>query len=191
MSQKTTIQTFGLFLGLAAIVALMPFVGSISQRGSQRNSDSRAGLEVGATLPSIQEVGWINGPGPKAEELTGKVVVVSAWRTNCPYCHKGMPALVEAYHRFRNTDVVFVGMTADGEENLDEINGYIRKYKVEWPNAYGAIKTFVAFKAEYIPGYWVIGRDGKVVWNKESEGTMEAAIEDALQATAAPESVDS
>ena len=79
MSQKTTVQTFGLFLALAGIVAVMPFVWSISQRASQRSGESRAGLEVGAALPSINGVGWINGPGPKADELKGKVVVVNAW----------------------------------------------------------------------------------------------------------------
>lgn len=190
MSQKTTIETFGLFLGLAAIVAVMPFVWSISPRGESR---SRAGLEVGATLPTINGVGWINGSAPKADELKGKVVVVNAWADFCPKCHQGMPALVETYHRFHGSDVVFIGMTNDDEGKLDDINSYIRKYKVEWPNVYGAEKSLIAFKAEYIPGYWVIGRDGKVVWNKdnESERSMESAIKEALQATVAPESVGS
>ncbi len=187
MSQKTTIQTFGLFLALAAIVAVMPFVWSVSQpRGN-----SRAGLEVGATMPSIKGVGWINGPGPQADEFKGKVVVLNAWADFCPNCHQGMPTLVAAYDRFHGSDVVFIGLTHDDESKLDAINSYIRKYNVEWPNAYGAIDSLIAFKAQYIPGYWVIGRDGKVVWNKGSDGTMESAIEDALKAAPAPASVGS
>ena len=53
----------------------------------------------------------------------------------------------------------------------------------------GANGSLIALKAAYIPGYWVIGRDGKVVWNKESEGTMESAIEAALQIPAASPTV--
>lgn len=196
MKQKTAIQTFGLFLALAAIVAAMPYLWSLSAQFSSMGTamdSSRAGLEVGAELPEVTGIGWLNGDGPKANELAGKVVVVHAFADFCPKCHGGMPDLVQLQRKFKPQGVVFVGITTDGHERQESdaqaeqvaaLKRYLKKYGADWPIAYGAVSTMMAFKAEYIPGYWVIGRNGKVVYNKASETTIEAAIDSALHAHA-------
>lgn len=195
MNQKTALQTFGLFLTLAGIVAAMPYFWSLSARMSANSVDtSHAGLEVGAALPELSGVGWLNGESPKAEDFAGKVVVVHAFADFCPKCHRGMPNLVELQQKYKERGVVFVGITTDGHERqeadaqADQIAGlkrYLKKYGADWPIAYGAIESLTAFKAEYIPGYWVIGRDGKVVYNKASAMTMDEAIDAALNEPAA------
>ncbi|MFT5327510.1 MAG: thiol-disulfide isomerase/thioredoxin, partial [Planctomycetaceae bacterium] len=123
---------------------------------------------------------------PTPDELQGKVVFVNGWFLNCPYCHEGMPDLVKIYDEYHGKGVVFVGMTSDDSESVKNVEKFLAKYKVEWPNAYGATNALMAFDAEYFPGYWLIGRDGKVVWNKALQGrvTIQAAIEQALAATA-------
>ena len=179
---KTTLQTIGLLIGLALIVAVAPLlwtVGALDQ--------SRAGLQLGQTIPPITEVeGWLNGDGPKPADLDGKVVFVNGWFLNCPYCHEGMPELVEIYDQYHSKGVVFVGMTSDDSESVKNVKKFLDKYKVEWPNAYGAANALMAFDAEYFPGYWLIGRDGKVVWNKALQGRvpLQTAIEQALAAKA-------
>ncbi len=194
MRKKTALQTFGLFLALAGIVAVMPFLWSFSAQfqGSSRGSAS-AGLEVGAPLPELNGVGWLNGDGPKSADLKGKVVVVHAFADFCPKCHKGMPDLVDLQHKYKEKGVVFVGITVDGHERQEPdsqaeqvaaLKRYLAKYGADWPIAYGAVDTMIAFKAEYIPGYWVIGRDGKVVYNKGSDTPIEEAIDEALAAAA-------
>ncbi len=190
MNQKTVIQTFALFLTLAGIVAAMPFLWSLSARINASSVDSsHAGLEVGAALPELTGVGWLNGDGPKSGDLAGKVVVVHAFADFCPKCHRGMPNLVELQHKYKERGVVFVGITTDGHERqeadaqseqISALKRYLKKYGADWPIAYGAIECLTAFKAEYIPGYWVIGRDGKVVYNKASTITMDEAIDAAL-----------
>lgn len=192
MKKKTAIQTFGLFLALAGIVAAMPFLWSLSARFSGSASDSlHAGLEVGAALPELNGAGWLNREGPTKDELRGKVVVIHAFADFCPKCHKGMPDLVDLQHKYKDKGVIFVGITIDGRANQEEdaqaeqveaLKRYLKKYGADWPIAYGAIETMISFKAEYIPGYWVVGRDGKVLYNKASDGTIEEAIEEALAA---------
>ena len=71
-------------------------------------------------------------------------------------------------------------------ESVKNVEKFVDKYKVKWPNDYGATEALIAFKAEYFPGYWLIGRDGKVVWNKSLQGRVpiQTAIEQALAAKA-------
>lgn len=177
MPQKTSLQTFGLFLTLAAIVAAAPLLWSISPGGS-----ANGGLEPGQKMPALQAAGWINGEAPEPGGLHGQVVVVNAWFLTCPYCHTGMPELVRLREKYREKGVIFVGLTHEPPEQLDAIREFLERYQVDWPNAYGAVPTLLDFKAEYFPGYWVVDRDGRVLWNKsmESGESLERAIERAL-----------
>jgi len=188
MPSKTSLQTFGLFLGLAAIVACGPLLWSIGTGGS----DPRAGLAVGQPIPRISGAGWFNSAEPPETDLHGKVLVVNAWFLACPNCHRGMPDLVELHKQYGdNPDVVFIGLTPDPEDDRDEVARFLETYRVTWPNAFGAIETLIGFQAEYFPGYWVVGRDGRVVWNKSSRGSIESAIDSALSARPAAAAVES
>lgn len=173
---KTSLQTFGLFLGLAAIVAAAPFLWSLNLGVPSE----QAGLAVGKPMPKLTGEGSVNGELPSAGELQGQVVVVNAWSTWCPQCHKGMPALVELHRKYAPKGVVFIGLTAEDESALGDIRQFVSKYGVEWPNAYGALESSRAMEVRYIPGYWVFDRSGKVVWNTAASGEMESAIEKAL-----------
>lgn len=176
--KKTSLQTFGLFLGLAAIVASAPLLWAL--RMSQPKVDP--GLAVGMPLPALSAEGTINGPLPTVNELRGKVVVVNAWATRCPYCIEGMPKLVDLHKKYGKDGVIFVGVTTEEKDMLEDINGVVEKFDIEYPIAYGALDTSVALEARRIPGYWVFDKNGKVVWNKASTGEMSEAIEKALSA---------
>lgn len=173
MSQKTTTQTFGLFIALALIAASGPFLWSLQV------AEKKGGLEVGTPMPTIKDVSWVGDPAP---DLSGKVVVVNAWFLTCPWCHKGMPELVKLHEQYRDReDVVFIGLTYHEEEDRRNVEKFVKKYEADWHNAYAARHTLLDFKAEYFPGYWIIGRDGKVLWNKDSSGEMADALAAAVQ----------
>lgn len=187
MNRKTTLQTFALFLTLAGIVACMPYLWSLNTR--KEGADARAGLAVGADRPAISGLGWVNGPGPTEEVLKGKVIVVHGFADFCPKCHKGMPALVELHQAYKDKGVVFIGFTSDGADprtlELDDAGAkkaekYAAKYKATWPMAFGAIESCINWRLEYLPCYWVIDREGKVVYNKASKTSIQAAIDSAL-----------
>lgn len=177
---KTSLQTMGLFLALAALVATVPFMWS--HKGGSGRDANRAGLAVGETMPVVSGDGWVNGDGPTGDELAGKVVVVNAWRVNCPWCHKGMPELVQLHEKYKGRGVVFIGMTTHQTSEREAVEDFVKRYGSTWPNAYGAMDSMMAFKAEYIPGYWVVDRSGKVIWNKAlaAEESIDDAIERAL-----------
>jgi thiol-disulfide isomerase/thioredoxin len=178
MATKTTTQTFGLFLALALIVASAPFLWSI-----QANAQT-GGLAVGESMPPIEAAGWVNGLAPSADDLKGKVVVVNGWFFQCKYCHQGAPALVELYEKYgQREDVAFIGL-ADRPTTREEAEAFSSRYKITWPNAYGPRdETFFGLGASAFPAYWIIGRDGKVVWNSDSERkqSMADALEQAVR----------
>jgi thiol-disulfide isomerase/thioredoxin len=174
---KTSLQTFGLFLGLGAIVAGAPLLWSLGVGGN----DPKAGLPVGSKAPEITGGGWINGEAPQASDFDGKVVLVNAWSLSCPHCEAGLPDLVELYDRYKDKGVLFVGLSLDGANRAEDMAKYLKKYKANWPNAFDARKSAQAFKAEYIPGYWLIDRKGTIVWNKSSKEKVDEAIDKALK----------
>ncbi|MFQ5732245.1 MAG: peroxiredoxin family protein [Planctomycetaceae bacterium] len=96
-----------------------------------------------------------------------------------------MPHLVQVHNRFQSRGVVFIGLTKENQASLAKVQGFLSEHGITWRNGYGATRSLARFQAQYIPAIWVVGRDGKVVWNRASRGSMEDAIEDAL-ATEAP-----
>lgn len=142
----------------------------------------RGGLPPGEPLPEITAAGWLNGEPPDADERAGKVVVVHAWFANCPHCHREAPELVNAYRRFRDRGVVFIGLSPDDEESVESDQRFLDKFDITWPNGYGAIETLEKLFTDgpRFPSLWVVGFDGRVRWNRAGGGTLEDAIERAL-----------
>ena len=177
---KNPLREFLLIIGIAVLVSLVLVLWI---RGGLRPAGGGfGGLAVGESAPKIDAVGWVNGEAPTPERLAGKVVVIDAWATWCLPCRIKMPELIETYRKFEGRDVVFVGLTSETEQELPQIDAFVEDLEVPWVIGYVADETLIALQAEVIPLVWVIGPDGKVVWNSGSPGTVDDGIEEALAA---------
>lgn len=150
----------------------------------------RGGIEVplskGSELPPLEASGWLN-EAPAADQIAGKVLVIDVWDGLCTYCGLSRPALVQAKQRYDGRDVVFLGITS---AEVEEARGYVDDAHLSWPNAYGAGTTIDALQAN-APTIFVVGADGRVLWNDGRARyrhevahlgeQLEAAIEAALQ----------
>ncbi|MGQ0635837.1 MAG: TlpA family protein disulfide reductase [Planctomycetaceae bacterium] len=155
-----------------------PWVSRLTSAPNGSDGESLAGLEVGQPAPPLIAEGWVNGQPPA--NLTGKVVVVENWAYWCGPCRRKAPYLVALHRRFEKQGVVFVGLTPDEGDDLSKIRAFIDTYGITWPNGYGAADTLDSFRAEVLPLAWVIGVDGKVVWNQDSGTSLESGIKQAL-----------
>ena len=137
---------------------------------------------TGRQAPPIKVEGWLNGPGPSAEELRGKVIVLDAWAFWCVPCRALAPELVALHKTYSARGVVFLGITSEGSDALAQSQRFLSDTGISWPNGYGALETLEQLRAEFIPQRWVIDGRNNIVWNEESREPIEAAIDRALQA---------
>jgi thiol-disulfide isomerase/thioredoxin len=147
-----------------------------------------AGLPVGQFAPPVRAHKWIRGESQDGLELKGEVTVLIAWAYWCQPCRREATHLVAFHKQFKERGVRFIGLTTEGVDAEDRSEAFLADAGIEWPNGLGAIETLSELQAESIPSVWLVGRDGRIVWNMASETSLESAIEAALQA--APPAAD-
>ena len=65
----------------------------------------------------------------------GKLLVVNYWSTFCAPCVQELPHFVEAYEKYKDQGVVFVGMSNDFISTADKtVPPFLKKMKIPYPN---------------------------------------------------------
>ncbi len=164
-------------LFLAALALIVAIVGWLA---NQRVGAPKAHLFEGPDAPAITAAGWINGEAPSKESLAGKVVMVQVWATWCGPCRREMPYLVELHQRFADRGVVFIGLTTQPQNKLSEIKSVLKAHQVTWLNGWGAIETVQELGTEYLPSVYVIGANGKLLWDSNRGGRIEDVLDRAV-----------
>jgi thiol-disulfide isomerase/thioredoxin len=165
-------------IGLCGLLAVTLALAGCG--GGPAGMGQRGGLEAGQPMPEIVAEAWINGEPPVASERAGKVTVVVAWAFWCGPCAAEAPHLVKTWKKYKDQDVQFIGLTVQDSATRDRSEAFLKRAGIEWPNAIGAGPTLEALKCEAIPAVWVVDRSGKIVWNFDSDGDLEPAIDRAL-----------
>lgn len=89
---------------------------------------------------------------------------------------------MKAFEKFKDKGVVFLSLTDEGADKKAETEKFLKQHKMTWPTGYGSQVT-EDYGVQGYPTVFVVGTDGKVVWNDNLEGGVEAAVEKALKAT--------
>ncbi|WP_010586496.1 TlpA family protein disulfide reductase [Schlesneria paludicola] len=148
---------------------------------------------IGTSFPTIEAVGWINGPAPDESHLQGRVLVVDAWAYWCGPCRALTPTLVKLHEKYKDRGVQFIGLTSEGSdsESLGQTTKAVEEEGMTWPNGYGADKTLTQLQVEGIPQLWVVDAQKKITfhqagWSPSSAAGLEQAIVDALATVSTP-----
>lgn len=102
----------------------------------------------------------LNGTMVKLSDLRGKVVVLNFWFIKCQPCIMEMPDLNDLVSQYNAQDVVFLGITFDSQELVEQfLSATDFKYTIT-PNANDAINIY---GVQSFPTNMVINQQGQIV----------------------------
>ena len=120
----------------------------------------------------------------RLEDYRGKVVVMDFWATWCPPCKAAMPGLQALHEKYKDRDVVVLGMNC--MERGDPV-GYMRSNNYTYGLVTGADNFAQQYGVRGIPTFVVIGVDGQIIhqasgFSPANEHALEQAIANHLTA---------
>jgi peroxiredoxin len=97
-----------------------------------------------------------------ADALKRGPVVLAFFKVTCPVCQYAFPLYERAYQRLRNSNVSFVGVSQNEE---DETEQFMRQYGVSFPVLLEDVKEYAvsnAYGLTNVPTLFLIAPDGTV-----------------------------
>lgn len=135
-------------------------------------------LREGSAAPQFSGTS-INGQIYDLNRLKGSVVVVTFWSTRCNICHSEIPKLNKLAERYREQNVVFLGLTM---ENEAQVQGYLRSTPFNFnilPNSFGVVLQYADRDRQGnidmgFPAHFVVNQNGQIDmrasgWDKTGE----------------------
>jgi thiol-disulfide isomerase/thioredoxin len=150
--------------------------------------------EDGSLVKGAQAPAWslidADGKQVNLKDFAGKVVVMDFWGSWCPPCRAAMPSIQRIHEKFKDQDVVVIGLNWERDAKADPKkfmadNGYTYKLVL------GADQIASEYRVRGWPTFYIIDRAGDIVWSgvgfmparaAEHEAQMTEAIEAALNA---------
>lgn len=143
----------------------------------------RSVLRVGMVAPAVSADTWINTDGAlELSALKGKVVVVEFWATWCGPCRASIPHMNKLHDRWKDKDVVVVGLTDEASEDVQQ---FVRKNGIRYAVGAGSLSGF-DYGVRSIPHAFVITGDGTVVWDGYPGRNLDQAVAQAHKALSQP-----
>ncbi|HJU10416.1 MAG TPA: TlpA disulfide reductase family protein, partial [Candidatus Binataceae bacterium] len=124
-----------------------------------------SGTKAGQSAPDFGLM-ELNGKSVTLHSLRGKIVLLNFWATWCGSCRSEMPSLEHFYRQFHSYSdfaVLTVSVDARGKPAVTQFmasNQYDLPVLLDENNTTGS-----AYGVSGIPSTFVIGRDGKIIWN--------------------------
>ncbi len=163
----------GVVLLLGLLIWKVAFGSDNEVTGSLREGGTPAAPEF-----SLER---LDGDGELAlESLRGKAVVLNFWASWCGPCREEMPLLQAGWERWRERDVVFVGI--DVKDFRGDAREFLEEYGVTYPNVYdGKGSTVGRYGVTGFPETYFVAPDGDIVYRIAGPVLEESELDEAIE----------
>jgi thiol-disulfide isomerase/thioredoxin len=111
-------------------------------------------------------------------DLKGKPAIVEFWATWCPPCRASIPHLNEINKKYKDQGLVVIGIS---DEPRQTVENFKRSTPMEYNVAVGGAAISKKFGINGIPHAFLVGKDGKIVWEGHPMSLKESDIENVLK----------
>lgn len=115
----------------------------------------------GTTPPSWEATDLLGNHWSSAD-LRGKVVVIDFWGVWCVPCIRAMPKVQKLHDTFARDGLIVLGF--DVKDKREKVVKYIERNAYTYPIIPDADPIAASFKIEAYPTFFIIGKDGRVVF---------------------------
>ncbi|MBN2446947.1 MAG: redoxin family protein [Phycisphaerae bacterium] len=146
--------------------------------------------DLGDPAPPLQIKEWIKGEPVDLEKAAGQqIIVVEFWGTWCSPCRYSIPHLTEMQKKYKDKDVVFVGVTYK-DSNPQDVAEFVKKQgdRMDYVVAFDDGTTATAYfdgwgVSRAVPTAFIVDKHGRLMWydhpmDDDFGGVLEKVIAD-------------
>lgn len=175
-SRKTPILAVGVPLLIFLVILVIAMLQSSRGGGRPGVNDTLGEVAVSTDANADFQVTTLDGESLKLSDLRGSIVMIDFWSSWCPPCRSEAPILAEAYERWSELGVEFVGIAI--WDNEDDVADFLTRHGINYPNAIdddGSIA--VEFGVRGIPEKFFVDPDGEIVRKINGPNTAQSLDE--------------
>lgn len=189
VARQRSIIIIGIGVPVLLLVALLTW-GAITTGGEQGRPGVNNVLgDAPITTDRFPEfqVTTTNGETLRLSDLRGKYVMIDFWSSWCPPCRAEAPVLVEAYEKWSERGVEFVGISIWDNERA--VVPFMESRGITYPVAIDDGTLTVEFGVQGIPEKFLLDRNGEIV-RKVIGPNTQRSLDDILADLSESEFVD-
>ena len=172
-SRKIPILAVGVPLLIFVTVLIIGMLQSGRDSGRPGVNDTLGEVDVTTDVHSDFQITTLDGRELRLSDLRGSIVMVDFWSSWCPPCRAEASVLAEAYERWSEIGVEFVGISI--WDNEEDVIDFINIHNITYPNGIdndGSIA--VEFGVKGIPEKFFVNPQGEIVRKVNGPNTSQS-----------------